>query len=442
MNKKLIAAAVSAAVVAPVASQADITVYGRVNNAIDLDDLSDAPGADSTTDVSGVVSRFGLKGNADIGNGLTAHGHYEFWTTSDKEGPGVNDTRIATVGLSGAFGRVDVGNQWSAYFNTFGTLVSPTYSLGYYLYSSVGGGPFRASNTIKYSNSFGPLSAQLDIRLNESDEQSDVAEKINGDGVGLGLSFAVNDNITIAAAFDSEDAQGNGAPALIRFSADENSAAVTSELDATNTDGEHAPVLGSAAVNAAGNNIIATVDKTYNEGAFDEGRAGDFDVDADRVGIAVKANFGGFWASLGWQNYETDDLNIYLSGTVDVNDDGVVDTDDDTTTGSVTDGIIDEGVYAVDGSDIDTMFLYGGGSFGERTSWMLGYSKADDAVDSDAQLIGDNLIFGTDDSTQVTWAIYHNLGGGLKMYYEATSVDSENTAKDGARHLLGMRVDF
>ena len=106
--------------------------------------------------ISGVSSRFGVKYSQEMGNGLTAHGKYEFSTTTDKEGAGINDTRVATVGLSGAFGRIDVGNQWSAYFDTFGTLVSPTYTLGYYLYSSVGGGPFRASNTIKYSNSFGP----------------------------------------------------------------------------------------------------------------------------------------------------------------------------------------------------------------------------------------------------------------------------------------------
>ena len=81
MNKKLIAAAVSAAVIAPVAAQAESSFYARVNNAIDINDLS----GDGTTDVSGVSSRFGFKGNTDIGNGMTAHGRYEFSTSSDKE---------------------------------------------------------------------------------------------------------------------------------------------------------------------------------------------------------------------------------------------------------------------------------------------------------------------------------------------------------------------
>ena len=207
MNKKLIAAAVSAVIMAPVASQADVTVYARINNAIDLNNVK--KDEDATTDISSVSSRFGIKGSGDIGNGLTAHGQYEFDVKTDREEAsagqgGVVDVRVASVGLSGPFGRIDVGNQWSAYFNTFGTLVSPTYTLGYYLYSSVGSGVYRTSNTIKYSNTFGPVTAQLDVRLNESKEGGDVAETLRGDGIGLGLSFAVTENITIAASFDSE----------------------------------------------------------------------------------------------------------------------------------------------------------------------------------------------------------------------------------------------
>ena len=210
MNRKLIAAAVSAAVIAPVAAQAESSFYASIRNVIDINDTSAAVDAESTTDISKMNSRFGFKGSSDLGNGMTAHGRYEFAVTTDKEEEGVEDTRIATVGLSGGFGRVDVGNQWSSYFNTFGTLVSPTFSLGYYLYSSVGGGAFRASNTIKYSNTFGPLYAELDVRLNGSDEDGDAAENLRGDGMGLGLTYAVTDNITIAAAFDSEERPNAG----------------------------------------------------------------------------------------------------------------------------------------------------------------------------------------------------------------------------------------
>ncbi len=422
MNRKLIAAAVSAAVVAPVAAYGEVQVYGRINNAIDLNDIVDD--GDSKTDISAVSSRFGIKYNKEMGNGLSAHGRYEFAVSTDKEGKrsfdrsdstsndtaGVDDLRIGTVGVSGPFGRVDIGQQWSAYFDTFGTLISPTYTLGYYLYSSVGGGPFRASNTIKYSNSFGPLYAELDVRLNEesSPESGDNAEKIRGDGIGLGLSWAVSDNITIAAAFDSEDgadgtpavAATDGTPAVPQ-SADF-VAAVDPTINANGVITDGTPQVGTAAVPA----VAPTAAKP----------AGQDLPDTDRVGIAVKGTFGSYWVSVGWQNYEVDD---------------------------------NDNTAANDEIDIDTTFIYGGGKFGENTQWMLGYVEADDGVSvagvaNDPNVAGNQFVkaIDTDDSEQLVWAIYHNLGGGLKLYYEAVDLDSENKGWDGARHLIGMRVDF
>ena len=382
MNKKLIAAAVSAAVVAPVTAYGEVTVYGRINNAIDLNDLNDidddndSTNDDSTTHLSGIASRFGIKYNKEMGNGMTAHGKYEFGTTTDKEGGGVEDTRIATVGLSGPFGRIDVGNQWSSYFNTVGTLISPTYTLGAHLYNSVGGGPFRASNTIKYSNSFGPLHAELDVRLNDDSdpEGSGVAEKLRGDGIGLGLSWAVTDSITIAAAWDNEDGEDDDD--------------LVERVSKTNSEGP-TPVL------------------EYDD---KDGRRGE----EDRIGIAVKGTFGNYWAALGWQNYELSDLDVIAQ---DLNDDGDTLDPGETTTPKE--------------EDIDTMFIWGGGNLGERTRWMLGYSEADDDNDDV-----------NDDPEQFTWGIYHKLGGGLTLYYEATSVEAEAHELDGDRHLLGMLVSF
>jgi predicted porin len=204
MNKKLIAVAVASTLAAPAVyaeGHTGITPYGRINNAIDYTDQDD----DSTWDISGVASRFGFKGVGDIGNGLTAIGRYEFSTSSDREQPGIGDIRLAYVGLSGGFGTVTMGNQWSAYYNSIGTHLSPTYSVGYYLYSSIGQGPFRASNTIKYANSFGPVNMEIDVRLNDSGEDNDVAEKLNGNGLGLGLSWNVTDAFNLAFAVDQEE---------------------------------------------------------------------------------------------------------------------------------------------------------------------------------------------------------------------------------------------
>ena len=252
MNKKLIAVAVAGTLAAPVVyadGHEGITPYARVNNAIDIVDDGDG----NTVDLSGISSRFGFKGTGDIGNGLTAFGRYEFSTVTDKEQNNVNDLRLGFVGISGGFGSIALGNQWSAYFNSVGTFMSPTYSLGYYLYSSVTGGPFRTSNTIKYSNSFGPVSLELDARLNESGEDNDVAEKLNGDGFGIGVTVNPTDNFTIAIAADTEE--------------NNDTAAVTDEETGVVTPGSSVE-------------------------------------DTDRFGIAGKASFGAFGVSLGYQKWE------------------------------------------------------------------------------------------------------------------------------------------
>ncbi|MBX2868192.1 MAG: porin [Acidiferrobacterales bacterium] len=336
MNKKLIAAAVASTLAAPVVyadGHLGITPYGRINNAIDIRDA----GENNTVDVSNVSSRFGFKGAGDIGNGLTAIGRYEFATTTDKEQNNVADLRLGYVGLSGGFGSVTIGNQWSAYFNHFGTIVSPTYSLGYYLYSSYAGGPFRTSNTIKYSNSFGPVSLDADLRLNESGEDNDVAEKLNGDGFGIGVTFNATDSISIAISADSEE-----------------------NNDTDIVDEETGDILGTAAAE-----------------------------DTDRFGIAGKFGFGPAALHIGHQtteqgNFEVDHTQVYVSVGI-----------------------------------------------GDKTSVLVGAGVAEDN--------------GTGEADSVFLGAYHNLGGGLKLYLETTSVTTEDAGvelSDITQTLLGMRIDF
>ena len=57
------------------------------------------------------------------------------------------------------------------------------------------GGPSRTANTISYSNSFGPVSIQLDSRLDDSGDGI-------RDGFAAGVTVAVNDMITIGGAID------------------------------------------------------------------------------------------------------------------------------------------------------------------------------------------------------------------------------------------------
>ena len=221
MNKKLISAAVASALAVPAVVNADehttVQVYGRINNALAHTNPGDG---DSEWGLINISSRLGMKAKADLGNGLSAIGRYEFSTFTNTEGKvdgrgAFNDTRLGYVGLSGAWGAVTVGNQWSAFYDTVGSYLDPTFTVGYAIYSSVVDGPYRASNTIKYANSFGPAYLEFDVRMANASATADT-EKIGGDsgngddvdGIGLGLNFTVGESFSIAAAVDSE----KGAP--------------------------------------------------------------------------------------------------------------------------------------------------------------------------------------------------------------------------------------
>ncbi|MDA7962576.1 MAG: porin [Gammaproteobacteria bacterium] len=417
-RNKLLAAAAAAALAPLPAAHAQLGVYGRIANHIERDETAaDNPfttaadaGAD-TVDINGLGGRFGMTFDSDVFGGplgdMRAHARYEFAAETDKEGTGVKDTRVAIAGVSGGFGRIDVGNQWSAYFNTFGTLVSPTYTLGYHLYSSVGNGVFRSSNTLKYSNSMGPVSAEFDIRLNDSNETAATAEKIRGEGYGLGISVALGRGMTLGLAVDNEEGvAGENAGSVGAFTAD----------------------------TVAGDGIL---------GSFAEYDAGDHTRGADRAGIALQTNFdGGYWLSVGWQNYRSSELPGISAAGFDGNDNAAADAP----AGNIT--------LHRRGQDIDSVFVYGGGNlFSEKTTWLLGYAQADDIPDRDQvgiqytgadgeEKIGVLKTAVTEDSEQFVWGVYREIGAGLNLYYEGTVVYSDAKMWDGVRHLGGVRVRF
>ncbi len=192
MNKKLIAVAVAGIVAAP-AAYADISAYGRINNRIVIADNDDV-----NMQTSG--SRFGFKGSGDLGNGMSAFARYEFATTTDhaKSGAGLGN-RLSFVGLSGPFGSISLGQQWSAYFQNFGTHASLNIINGPgQMSNSVRSWLGRTGNTIKYANSFGPVSLKLDARVDDDGDGG-------GNGFGGGVTINPMDNFTIAGAFDSDD---------------------------------------------------------------------------------------------------------------------------------------------------------------------------------------------------------------------------------------------
>jgi predicted porin len=117
MQKKLIVLAVAVAFSAPaLADNANITVYGKAF--LTLDSIkSNQAGAVSKMRVNSNASRFGVKGNEDLGEGLKAI--YQFEVQMDGDGSGKNGlgngTRNTAVGLAGGFGELTFGNWDTPY---------------------------------------------------------------------------------------------------------------------------------------------------------------------------------------------------------------------------------------------------------------------------------------------------------------------------------------
>ncbi len=203
MNKKLLATLIAATFAAPVAVYAEEddgpTLYGRLHLGIQHTDTD----ADSNLDVSTHSSRFGMKGDTDLGNGLNVFYQYEFGVDADTANI-ISNNRVARVGFDGGFGKVSLGRQWSAMFNHVGTFMDITQAIG------TSGTSYRLSNDLQYSVSAGPINIQADLILDGGNKASDGLDmfQIAGSGnfgpfsIGLGLQQTEGSAAVAATAED------------------------------------------------------------------------------------------------------------------------------------------------------------------------------------------------------------------------------------------------
>ncbi len=115
MNKKLLIAAVGAALVAGpmVAAHAGATLYGRFHVSMDRQDNGADPAVEQGL-VSNNTSRFGIKGDEDLGGGLKSIYQMESSFITD-EGGGTLASRNTFVGLAGGMGTVKIGRHDTPY---------------------------------------------------------------------------------------------------------------------------------------------------------------------------------------------------------------------------------------------------------------------------------------------------------------------------------------
>lgn len=156
--KKLIAAAVAGAFIAPAAfaaSESNVTLYGSLRGFVDYVHTNQADNKNALKLNAG-SSRIGFKGSDNLGNGTAVIWQVES-AIGQNSGEGNWASRNSFVGLEGGFGTVRVGNYDSAYslmditgpqaelFDSYGDSVDYKQSYGFY-----GRANARMKNSLSY----------------------------------------------------------------------------------------------------------------------------------------------------------------------------------------------------------------------------------------------------------------------------------------------------
>ena len=124
MNKTLIALAAAGLMAAPMAAQADATIYGKIHVSLDFGDTGGQdldPYLASGTFFQSNSSRLGFKGSEDLGGGLKAVWQAES-TIAVGSGTSGLTNRNTYVGLAGGWGRI-IGGRHDTPMKTTGRKV-------------------------------------------------------------------------------------------------------------------------------------------------------------------------------------------------------------------------------------------------------------------------------------------------------------------------------
>ena len=174
MKKSLLAVAVAAALPAVAFAQSSVTMYGIVDASMAFTNN----GAGSAVKVdSGVLSssRWGVRGSEDLGGGLKANFNLEAGLNNDdgtgKTAGALDFRRRAVVGLSGGFGDIRFGRDYTAAFLMAGSW--DTLGYGHYgntlnYTAGLGGTGVRFSNAIHYNTpAMGGFNASASLGFGE-----------------------------------------------------------------------------------------------------------------------------------------------------------------------------------------------------------------------------------------------------------------------------------
>ncbi len=357
MNKKLLAAAVAAAVVAAPAAFAESTVYGKMHTSVDAVDYETGTDYDDW-EMNSRASRLGFKGSEDLGNGLKAIYQIELQVNSGGGSQGQGSTsflgkssRNTFIGLAGDWGTFLVGRHdtpakmafYAAGNERLGDSVIDL-NIGNSLNGTQARNQpigvfheYRADNAIAYvTPNFSGFTAAVAIIPGEDSDVNGSRDGI-ADHYSLGLMYKGN-GLKVGAGYTSYDLDGPGAVDAddwevmnVGASYTMNAFSIGAQYEKhENNPTPSLPALGLTAGNSDndydawavtgkytfGNNALSAV---YTDATWEPDTVGSNDIDRTGWGLAAEHNF----------SKRTKVYAAYASGEMEYDTAGVSDEDND-----------------------------------------------------------------------------------------------------------------
>ena len=222
MKKSLLALAVLTAVSGAASAQSSVTLYGKVDLGLVLD--SGASAGKSVRIDSGVTggSRIGFKGVEDLGGGMKAAFQLETGFCADSAAPVVSNGasvpnfctgsnafmgRQAHGDLTGAFGAISAGRQYSLGFNNLSTIDPFGTGFAGQVNNIVDPSGIRLNNSATYSTpNLGGFTGSVEVALGEQTGNWQANRE-----TGAGLTYASGPAYAGFTFYDVGNANGNGA---------------------------------------------------------------------------------------------------------------------------------------------------------------------------------------------------------------------------------------
>lgn len=126
--------------------------------------------------------RWGLRGTEDLGGGMSSLFVLEsgFAEDSGASLQGRLFGRQAFVGIQNRFGQLTLGRQYSSMFNAFSNFAPLRYAVMYEPVGAMLGGSARSDNTVKYTGSFGSVTAVAHYSFGVGTPTIGVSPLLNG----------------------------------------------------------------------------------------------------------------------------------------------------------------------------------------------------------------------------------------------------------------------